>query len=87
VAAQPHWAGDRDAYIGELAVAPHAARRGIGRALVATASAWAEQRGLASVTLQTGSANAAARAFYAALGFAEEEVRLTLPLGDRRTAP
>ena len=87
VTPQPHWAGGRDAYIGELAVAPHAARRGIGRALVATARDWAAAQGLAAVTLQTGAANATARAFYAALGFAEEEVRLTLPLGGGEAAP
>lgn len=72
-------------------MAPRTARRGIGRVLVATAREWAQQHGPGAVTLQTGAANATARAFYAALGFAEEEVRLTLPLGDAaattRTAP
>ncbi|RAG86063.1 hypothetical protein DN069_08605 [Streptacidiphilus pinicola] len=38
VTPQPHWSGGRDAYGLEL-VAPHAARRGIGRALVETARA------------------------------------------------
>ncbi|MBF9072108.1 GNAT family N-acetyltransferase [Streptacidiphilus fuscans] len=80
VTEQGHWTGARDAYIGELAVSPEASRRGAGRALVAAVTDWARQRGLESVTLQTGAANATARAFYAALGFAEEEVRLTLPL-------
>ncbi|SEM16222.1 GNAT family N-acetyltransferase [Streptacidiphilus jiangxiensis] len=87
VAVQTHWTGDRDAYIGELAVAPVAARRGIGRALVAIVRSWAVQRGLANVTLQTGAANDSARAFYAALGFAEEEVRLTLPLAAAEPRP
>jgi hypothetical protein len=37
--------------------------------------------GLRNLTLHTGAFNAGARAFYAALGFAEEEVRLTRPIG------
>ena len=33
------------------------------------------------MSLHTGAANATARAFYEALGFREEDVRLTLVLG------
>ncbi|MFY9778351.1 MAG: GNAT family N-acetyltransferase, partial [Trebonia sp.] len=72
-----HFTGERDAYIGELAVAEHAARRGIGSALVEAAEGWAREHGLVNLTLHTGALNTGARAFYAALGFAEEEVRLT----------
>jgi ribosomal protein S18 acetylase RimI-like enzyme len=72
-----HFTGERDGYIGELAVAEHASRRGIGRALITAAAAWARDRGLANLTLHTGIFNTEARAFYASLGFAEEEVRLT----------
>ena len=72
-----HFTGERDGYIGELAVAEHAARRGIGRALVTGAETWARDRGLENLTLHTGIFNTEARAFYASLGFAEEEVRLT----------
>ena len=75
-----HFTGEHDGYIGELVVAPHAERRGIGRSLIDTAEAWARDRGLAHLTLHTGAYNASARAFYAALGFAEEEVRLTRPV-------
>ncbi len=75
-----HFTGERDGYIGELAVAGHAARQGIGRALIGAADTWARDHGLAHLTLHTGARNAGARAFYAALGFAEEEVRLTRPL-------
>jgi ribosomal protein S18 acetylase RimI-like enzyme len=75
-----HFTGERDGYIGELAVAGHAARRGIGRALIDAADTWARDHGLAHLTLHAGAYNAGARAFYAALGFAEEEVRLTRPL-------
>jgi ribosomal protein S18 acetylase RimI-like enzyme len=75
-----HFTGERDGYIGELAVDEHAARRGIGRALIDAADTWARDHGLAHLTLHTGARNGGARAFYAALGFVEEEVRLTRPL-------
>ena len=64
-----HFTGERDGYIGELAVAEHASRQGIGRALIDAADAWARGHGLAHLTLHTGARNAGARAFYAALGF------------------
>jgi ribosomal protein S18 acetylase RimI-like enzyme len=75
-----HFTGEQDGYIGELAVAEHAARQGIGRALIDAAESWARDAGLTNLTLHTGSYNTSARAFYAALGFAEEEVRLTRPV-------
>ena len=75
-----HFTGERDGYIGELVVADGVSGRGIGRALVDAAEAWARERGLRNLTLHTGAFNANARAFYAALGFAEEEVRLTRPV-------
>jgi GNAT superfamily N-acetyltransferase len=75
-----HFTGERDGYIGELVVADRASRHGIGRALVAAADAWARDHGLRNLTLHTGAFNTGARAFYAALGFAEEEVRLTRPI-------
>ena len=72
-----HFTGERDGYIGELVVAERASRQGIGRALIAAAEDWARDHGLRNLTLHTGAFNAGARGFYAALGFAEEEVRLT----------
>jgi ribosomal protein S18 acetylase RimI-like enzyme len=81
---QRHFTGELDGYIGELAVAAHAVRRGIGRALIAAAETWAKERGLRHLTLHTGMANIPARHFYAALGFCEEEIRLTRPLGAAR---
>ena len=72
-----HFTGERDGYIGELVVADRASRRGVGRELIAAADAWAREHGLRNLTLHTGAFNTNARAFYAALGFAEEEVRLT----------
>ena len=75
-----HFTGERDGYIGELAVDDAAAWRGVGRALVDAADAWARAAGLENLTLHTGASNTGARAFYATLGFAEEEVRLTRPV-------
>jgi ribosomal protein S18 acetylase RimI-like enzyme len=72
-----HFTGERDGYIGELAVSKRAARRGVGSALVEAAEGWAREQGLVNLTLLTGAFNTGARAFYAALGFTEEEVRLT----------
>ena len=80
VRASTHFTGERDGYIGELAVADRASRRGIGRALITAAEAWARDHGLRNLTLLTGAFNTNARAFYAALGFADEEVRLTRPI-------
>ena len=44
---------------------------------MAAAEEWARRQGLACVSLDTGAANTRARAFYAALGYEEEDVRLT----------
>ena len=84
VRASTHFTGERDGYIGELVVAERASRHGIGRALVDAADAWARDHGLRNLTLLTGAFNANARGFYAALGFAEEEVRLTRPISPSR---
>jgi ribosomal protein S18 acetylase RimI-like enzyme len=80
ISEQRHFTGEIDGYIGELAVATHAVRHGIGRALIGAAETWAQKRGLRHLTLHTGIANIPARHFYAALGFQEEEIRLTRPL-------
>ena len=80
VAEQAHFTGQKDAYVGELAVAPGLARRGIATQLMNAAEAWAARRGLAFLTLETGAANHAARAFYAQRGYREEDVRLTRAL-------
>jgi Acetyltransferases len=82
VTTRRHFTGDLDAYIGELVVAAQMERMGIGRALVSAAESWARARGLRRITLETGAANTRARGFYRALGYAEEEVRLSRPLPD-----
>lgn len=76
VARQLNFTGEPQAYIGELAVAADAERRGVGRVLVRAAEGWALAQGLNLTVLDTGAANAAAREFYRALGYVEESVRL-----------
>jgi GNAT superfamily N-acetyltransferase len=83
-AERTHFTGQVDAYVGELVTAPGLERRGIARALVAAAEAWGAARGHAYMTLETGAANRGARAFYAALGYVEEDVRLTKKIGPER---
>ena len=80
VAEKAHFTGQVDAYVGELAVAAESARRGVATQLMSAVDAWAAQRGLAFVTLETGAANEPARNLYAGLGFLDEDVRLTKPV-------
>lgn len=75
-----HWAGDTDAYVGELVVTPAWSRRGVGRRLMQEAENWARSYGHSRLTLETGSANASARPFYESMGYLEEEVVLTREL-------
>jgi GNAT superfamily N-acetyltransferase len=77
-----HWAGDTDAYIGELVVASDHTERGIGRALVGAIETWARQFGYGRVTLETGAQNHEARSFYQRLGYTDEEVVLTRALSE-----
>ena len=80
VAERKHFTGVAEAYVGELAVVEDAEGRGVGRALMGAVEAWARDRGLARISLDTGTANAGARGFYAALGYEETEVRLSKTL-------
>lgn len=75
-----HFTGLPEAYVGELVVAEDAEGRGVGRALMEAVEAWARERELARVSLDTGAANSGARGFYVALGYAETEVRLSKAL-------
>ena len=76
-AERTHFTGQVDAYVGELVTAPGHERSGIARALMQAAEKWGAARGLDYLTLETGMANHGARACYAALGYLEEDVRLT----------
>ena len=77
LAEREHFTGEVDAYVGELVTAEAVEGRGAGRALMAAAEKWAAGRGLARLTLDTGIRNQRARRFYAAIGFEEEDIRLS----------
>jgi GNAT superfamily N-acetyltransferase len=80
VAERKHFTGAPEAYVGELAVVEDAEGRGVGRALMGAVEGWARDRGLARISLETGTTNAGARGFYAALGYEETDVRLSKAL-------
>jgi ribosomal protein S18 acetylase RimI-like enzyme len=69
--------GQREGYVGWLAVRAGMERQGIGSTLMAVAENWAIDRGLSCVTLETGAANHTARSLYRELGYEEEDIRLT----------
>lgn len=77
VSERSSFAGQRDGYVGWLAVGAGMERRGIGSTLMAVAENWAIDRGLPCLTLETGAGNHAARSLYRALGYEEEDIRLT----------
>jgi GNAT superfamily N-acetyltransferase len=81
VSTTQHFGGERDAYVGELVVHEDVEGQGIGRRLMAEAERWARESGYRCITLHTGAANRPARAFYARLGYVEEDVKLTKLLG------
>ncbi len=72
-----HFAGQPQAYIGELATNETAEGRGAGTALVTACEQWAREQGYTLLTLSTGAANARALRFYHHLGFQDEDVTLT----------
>jgi GNAT superfamily N-acetyltransferase len=79
-AERKHFTGAPEAHVGELAVDEDAEGRGVGRALMETVEAWARDRDLSRISLDTGAANLGARSFYAALGYEETDVRLSKAL-------
>ncbi|MEV8637251.1 GNAT family N-acetyltransferase [Streptosporangium sp. NPDC051023] len=87
VTTRRHFTGHVDACIGELVVSAEVERMGVGRALVDAAESWARDCGLRRITLETGAANARARSFYQALGYVEEEVRLSKPVSIMTSSP
>ncbi len=60
-----------EAEILTIAVRPNARRKGLGRALVKAAAAQAKKMGAQAMFLEVGETNAAARALYRSLGFAQ----------------
>jgi ribosomal protein S18 acetylase RimI-like enzyme len=84
VAERKHFTGQVDAYVGELITAAGQERRGIARALMRAAEEWGAARGLDYLTLETGMLNHPARVFYQAIGYLEEDVRLTKQIRGRQ---
>lgn len=87
-----------EGYIGNVCTAPQHRRRGVARALLAELRARAERLGLAFLTLEARSSNAAAIALYEGAGYervgtrpgyyqhpAEDAVIMTLFLKEGRT--
>ncbi|MER6234639.1 GNAT family N-acetyltransferase [Streptomyces clavifer] len=60
---------DGAAHIEQVSVAPAAARRGVGRALIGRAAAWAEEHGMTALTLTTFAEVPWNAPYYARLGF------------------
>lgn len=79
VAAGKHWSDEVDAIIGELVVDPRHRRKGIGRALVSAAISWADDHGIAQVSVATGARNEQALRLYEQVGFEPEDVTLSRP--------
>ncbi len=67
-----YFTGERHAHVEVLAVASEAQGRGVARALMAAAEAWAAARGDRVVTLNVFAANTRARGVYARLGYLPE---------------
>lgn len=68
--------GHEVGYVSIVAVAEAAAGKGIGRALMAAAEDWAKALGYPALLLDVFASNRSARAFYDALGYAEDSLRL-----------
>ena len=70
-----YFTGERHGHISNIVVAPEFERRGVARALIATADAWCAQRGYRMLTLHVFDANRGARAVYERSGFSVEMLR------------
>lgn len=69
------WHVADEAHLLNVAVAPDARRKGIGRALVEHLVAYAKENAITKVLLEVRAENRAARALYEKLGFREINVR------------
>ena len=71
----------RRGHVEKLVVSRAHRRRGLGRALMAEASAWARQQGAVELVLTVWAGNAEAEAFYRSLGYRVLSSVLHTPLG------
>ena len=72
----PFSPGGRLAYVGELVVHAAHRRQGVGRTLMEMLERRARELGCERVVLDVAAFNSGARAFYSALGYADERVRM-----------
>lgn len=77
---QDFFTGRSNCHISDLAVAQAHEGRGIGKALLAHAEAWAREHRCALVTLAVFPGNERARALYEANGYATDLMRLAKPV-------
>lgn len=77
------FSGLRACHVSDLAVAPGQDGRGIGRALLAYAQAWARKHRCKLLTLSVFPGNARARALYERNGFTADLLRMAKPLDGR----
>ena len=74
------FSGRSNCHISDLAVAQQHESRGVGRALLAHAEAWAREHQCQMVTLAVFPGNERARALYEANGYATDLLRLAKPV-------
>jgi GNAT superfamily N-acetyltransferase len=77
---QDYFTGRDHAHIEVLTVAESAEGKGVGRALLQGAEAWARTRGHAHITLNVFAVNDRARALYERNGYGQETVHYLKPL-------
>jgi ribosomal protein S18 acetylase RimI-like enzyme len=70
----------RTLYIDQIAVAPGARRRGVGRELVGAALGWARAASINDIEVDTWAFNTAAQAFFTSFGFRAKTGRLWMKL-------
>ena len=76
VPATDFFTGEEYGHVSDIAVVPDAEGRGVGRALMAAAEAWARGRGYRALSLHVFVDNGGARAFYERLGYEDELLRM-----------
>ena len=72
--------GRSNCHVSDIAVAPQHEGRGVGKALLAHAEAWAREHQCQLVTLAVFPGNERARALYEASGYATDLIKLAKPV-------
>ena len=68
-------------HVADLVVATEGEGRGVARALLAEAEAWAKRRGYSRITLSVFESNARARALYERVGYGPDTMKYVKELG------